>query len=166
MKILVYPQEILRQTASPVERIDGDLQHLVDEMLETMYHARGVGLAANQIGELKQLVVMDVTLDDDKRGPIVLINPRILSAEGAEVDEEGCLSVPNYAAPIQRASRVQVAGYDRHGKELKIEAEGLLARCIQHELDHLQGICFVDRLNPVKKALFRKKWAKIRPQEE
>jgi peptide deformylase len=165
-KILIYPHEILRQEAQAVNRIDGEFQGLIDQMLKTMYQARGLGLAANQIGELKQLVVMDVTPSEEKPNPIVLINPRITELEGEEVGEEGCLSVPNYTAPVKRALRLHLLGYDRNGKELKLEAEGLLARCIQHELDHLKGVCFVDRINPVRKVLFRKKWPKIRPKEE
>ncbi len=166
MKILIYPHEILRQEARPVEKIDGEFQGLIDQMLEMMYKAKGVGLAANQIGELKQLVIMDVTPSEEGPNPIVLINPRITELEGEEVGEEGCLSVPNYTAPVKRAFRLHLTGYDRNGKDVRIEAEGLLARCIQHELDHLKGICFVDRLNPVRKVLFRKKWPKIRPKEE
>jgi peptide deformylase len=165
-KILIYPHEILRQEAQAVNRIDGEFQGLIDQMLEIMYKAKGLGLAANQIGEPKQLVVMDITPSKENPKPIVLINPRITELEGEEVSEEGCLSVPNYTAPVKRAFRLRLLGYDRNGKELKLEAEGLLARCIQHELDHLKGICFVDRLNPVRKVLFRKKWPKIRPKEE
>jgi peptide deformylase len=165
-KILIYPHEILRQEAQAVNRIDGEFQGLIDQMLEIMYKAKGLGLAANQIGELKRLVVMDVTPSKENPNPIVLINPRITELEGEEVSEEGCLSVPNYTAPVKRAFRLHLLGYDRNGKELKLEAEGLLARCIQHELDHLNGVCFVDRINPVRKVLFRKKWPKIRPKEE
>jgi peptide deformylase len=166
MKILIYPHEILRQKARSVERIDGEFQGLIDQMLEIMYKTKGLGLAANQIGELKQLVVMDVTPAEDGPNPIVLINPRITELEGEEVGEEGCLSVPNYVAPVKRALRLHLIGYDRNGKDVGFDAEGLLARCIQHELDHLKGICFVDRLNPVRKVLFRKKWPKIRPGKE
>jgi peptide deformylase len=169
MKILVYPHEVLSGKAKPVERLDGGLQQLIDNMFETMYGAQGVGLAANQIGELIQLVVMDVAYVEEGgpgRQPLVLINPRIVAAEGEDVQDEGCLSVPNYTAPVRRATSLQVKGYDREGKEISLEAGGLLARCIQHELDHLLGICFVDRMNPIRKALFRKKWPKIRPGEE
>ncbi|NDY41999.1 peptide deformylase [Dissulfurirhabdus thermomarina] len=164
-KILVYPHDILRTPAEPVHRVDQAIQELIDEMLETMYAASGVGLAANQVGELKRLVVMDVTPREQGPSPIVLVNPRITLAEGEDVCEEGCLSVPEYSARVKRAQRVQVCGYDRNEKEVCIEAEGLLARCIQHELDHLEGICFVDRLAPVKKALFRRKWTKLRPKD-
>lgn len=156
----------MRSKAEPVEAVDAGLLRLVDDMIETMYQAEGVGLAANQIGELKRLVVVDVTRPEGRPSPMALINPRITAMEGELMEPEGCLSVPNYTAPVRRALKVQVEGYDRNGKGLVIEAEGLLARCIQHELDHLDGICFVDRLNPVKRALFRKRWAKIRPPEE
>jgi peptide deformylase len=166
MKILIYPHEILKQEAKPVEKVDGQFQDLIDQMLDIMYKAKGVGLAANQIGELKQVVVMDITPSEKDPNPIVIINPRITEFEGDEVSVEGCLSIPNYTAPVKRAFKLQVTGYDRNEKEISFEAEGLLARCIQHELDHLRGICFVDRLNPVRKALFRKKWAKIRPKED
>ncbi len=163
MKILIYPHKILQQEAAAVTNIDGNLQKLIDRMIETMYKAKGIGLAANQVGELRQVMVMDVTPSEEGSNPIVLINPTISHAEGSEVTEEGCLSVPDYSAKVKRAALIQVTGFDRDGKELSFEAEGILARCIQHELDHLKGICFVDRLSPLKKAMFRKKWAKIRP---
>lgn len=162
--ILVYPHEILRSPARPVERIDGPLQGLIDEMFEIMYRAQGVGLAANQIGELLELVVMDVSSERDRPRPMVLVNPTIVASEGEVVEPEGCLSIPNYTADVKRAARVQVFGYDREGREVRLECEGLLAKCVQHELDHLRGICFVDRLGPVKKALFQRKWPKLRSQ--
>lgn len=162
--ILVYPHEILKTKAEPIQRVDGDLQRLIDEMLETMYAAPGLGLAANQVGVLKQLVVMDVTQAEEGPHPIVLINPRITALEGEEKAEEGCLSVPNYFASVKRATRVEVVGYNREEQEITVQAEGLLARCVQHELDHLQGICFVNRISPLKRALFLRKWAKLRPQ--
>ncbi len=166
-EILIYPHKILKTKAEPVKNINQELQDLIDEMLETMYKAPGIGLAANQVGVLKQLAVIDLTEpEENKKNPIILINPKIIAWEGEEIAEEGCLSVPDYRAPVKRAARIQVVGYDRNEKEISIEAEGLLARCIQHELDHLQGYCFVDRLSPVKKALFRKKWAKLRAQAE
>ncbi len=166
MKILVYPHEILKQKADPVKEIDGQLQTFIDDMFDTMYKAEGIGLAANQVGKLIQVVVLDVGNEDGGRNRFAIINPFIAEAEGEEVAEEGCLSVPGYGAPVKRASRVLVKGIGRDEKEIEIEAEGILARCLQHELDHLNGVCFVDRLNPVKRALFRKKWAKIRPQDD
>ncbi|WP_067616459.1 peptide deformylase [Dissulfuribacter thermophilus] len=168
MKILVYPHEILRQVAEPVKNIDGALQAFIDDMIKTMYKAEGVGLAANQVGRPIELVVMDCATDDERgKNPIVLINPRIIEQEGEMVGEEGCLSIPGYGAKVRRSEVVLVKAYDRDGKEIEIEARGgLLSKCIQHEIDHLKGICFVDRLSPVKKALFKKRWAKIRPKDE
>ncbi len=164
MKILVYPHEILKSRAEPVRRLDGAIKRLADEMLKTMYKAEGIGLAANQVGELVRLVVIDIQKPPEEggtSGPLVLVNPVVTAGEGEEAAEEGCLSVPGYGAPVKRLSEVEVKAYDLDGKELRFGADGLLARCIQHEIDHLDGVCFVDRLNPVKKALFRKKWAKI-----
>ncbi len=160
-EILVYPHDILKTKANPVKDIDQKLQNLIDEMLETMYKAPGIGLAANQVGILQQLTVIDITPSEEGRNPIVLINPQITDWEGEEVGEEGCLSVPNYTASVKRAARIHVVAYDRNEKEISIEADGILARCIQHEIDHLQGYCFVDRLSPIKKTLFKKKWAKM-----
>ncbi|WP_456434201.1 peptide deformylase [Thermosulfuriphilus sp.] len=166
-KVLIYPEPLLRQQAEPIREIDAALQKLIDDMVETMYRAKGVGLAANQIGELKRLVVMDVTQKDGQPGElIVLINPEILEAEGEVYEEEGCLSLPGYSAKVKRHARVLARAYDREGREFKLEGEGLLARALQHEIDHLNGILFVDHLSPLKKALFRKKWRKIRPQSD
>ena len=161
MKILVYPHEILKTRARPVEKIDGALQKFIDDMIIMMYKAKGVGLAANQVGETLRLFVMDVSGSDESSNPIVIINPVITEVDGSEVAEEGCLSVPNYSAKLKRPAIVEVKGYDRHGKEIRLEADGLAARCIQHEIDHLDGICFVDRLSPLKRSMFRKKWPKI-----
>ncbi|MGQ9499872.1 MAG: peptide deformylase [Dissulfurimicrobium sp.] len=165
MKILVYPHEILKQKALPVMSIDGECISIIDEMFKTMYKAKGIGLAANQVGLLKRLIVMDINTSKEGRRPIALINPVIIASEGEATDVEGCLSLPNYSEKVQRAERVIVTGYDRDEKELKIEADGLLARCIQHEIDHLEGLCFVDRLSPLKKLIFRKKWPTLRPQK-
>lgn len=167
-KILIYPHEILQKKAEPVKNIDGQLQKLIDEMAETMYHSKGVGLAANQVGELKRLFVMDITQGEDgKKGElIVLINPEIVEAEGQEVMEEGCLSVPEFSAKLKRPAKICVKAYDRDGKEIELEGSGLFARCVLHELDHLDGVCFVDRLSPIKKAMFRKKYQKIVAQRQ
>ncbi len=161
MKIYVYPHKILATKSRPVKEIDGKLQYLIDEMIELMYKAKGVGLAANQVGEAIRLFVMDVSQEEERKNPIVVINPKITATEGSVTDEEGCLSLPNYSAKVTRAKRIEVKGYDRKGRELRLEGEGLLAKCLQHEIDHLDGICFVDRLSPLKKAIFRKKWPKI-----
>ncbi len=161
MKIYVYPHKILSTKSRPVKEIDGKLQTLIDDMIELMYKAKGVGLAANQVGEAIRLFVMDVSQEEERKNPIVVINPIITATEGSITDEEGCLSLPNYSAKVTRAKRIEVKGYDRKGRELRLEGEGLLAKCLQHEIDHLDGICFVDRLSPLKKAIFRKKWPKI-----
>lgn len=166
MKILIYPNEILSTRAKPVTDLNAGIIKLVEDMFETMYKARGIGLAANQVGVLQQVVVMDIGQrgEDPKPAPIVLINPVITASEGEICDVEGCLSVPDYSEKVKRAERIQVMAYDQKGKEIKIEADSLLARCIQHELDHLNGICFVERLSPLKKAFFRKKWSKLRKE--
>lgn len=163
MKILIYPDEILATKAQPVTELNDRLLKLVEDMFETMYKAKGIGLAANQVGVLQQVVIMDLGRrgEDAKPDPIVLINPVITASEGEICDVEGCLSVPNYSEKVKRAQRIQVMAYDQRGKEIRMEAEGLLARCIQHELDHLNGICFVERLSPLKRAFFRKKWSKM-----
>ena len=165
MKILVYPHEILSARAEPVREIDGKLQGFIDRMITRMYQAEGLGLAANQVGEPIQVVVMDTTPSEAGTNPVVLLNPVVTETEGMATYEEGCLSVPNYSAKVTRPARVEVKAYDRHGKEIRLEGEGLLSRCLQHEIDHLHGICFVERLSPLKKTMFRKKWAKIRPSE-
>jgi len=163
VKILIYPDEILAAKAQPVTELNDRLLKLVEDMFETMYNAKGIGLAANQVGVLQQVVIMDLGRrgEDAKPDPIVLINPVITASEGEICDVEGCLSVPNYSEKVKRAQRIQVMAYDQRGKEIRMEAEGLLARCIQHELDHLNGICFVERLSPLKRAFFRKKWSKM-----
>ncbi len=166
LKIMIYPHEVLATKAEPVKKIDGAFQSFVDSMITTMYAAKGVGLAANQVGSLKRVLVMDVTPSEEGPNPIVIVNPVITASEGSEKAEEGCLSVPGYSASLVRPAMIEVKGYDRHGKEIRLEGGGLLARCVQHELDHLDGICFVERLSPLKKSLFRKKWAKIRPVED
>ncbi len=163
--ILIYPHEILSARAKPVEKIDQEFQDFVDRMIRTMYVAKGVGLAANQVGSLLRVVVMDIS-QERGREQIVLVNPVITAAEGSEKAEEACLSVPGYAATLVRPSEVEVKGFDRHGKEISLQGDGLFARCVQHELDHLDGICYVDRLSPLKKGLFRKKWRKIHPGQD
>jgi len=165
MKILIYPHEILGTRAEPVREIDGKLQVFIDRMITRMYQAEGVGLAANQVGEPIQVMVMDITPSEEGANPIVLLNPVVTETEDTATHEEGCLSVPNYVAKVTRPARLEVKAYDRHGKEVRLEGEGLLSRCLQHEIDHLHGICFVERLSPLKKSIFRKKWAKIRPLE-
>ena len=158
LPILEYPDERLRTVAKPIERIDADLQRLIDDMFETMYDAPGVGLAATQIDYHWQLIVMDVS--EEKNRPLVLINPRIVETEGTQTCQEGCLSVPNVFADVARAERVVCEAKDRHGELQRIDASGLLAVCIQHEMDHLAGKVFVDYLSPLKRQLVKRKMDK------
>jgi peptide deformylase len=162
LNILVFPNKILSQSAEPVQKVDAETVRLVENMFETMYWARGVGLAANQVGVLKRVIVVDCG-PPDLPAPMTFINPVITHKEGVESEEEGCLSVPGYCASVKRAARIRVEALNRNGEAFEMEADGLLARCIQHEIDHLDGICFVDRLGALKKKMFRKKWARIRP---
>ena len=160
MEIKKYPDEVLKKKASPVKDIGADLQRLIDDMVETMYAAPGIGLAAPQVGVSKRLVVIDVSTEEEKHPLIVLINPEITEAGGLIDSEEGCLSVPKYTAVIKRADRVVVKGLDREGNPVSIEATGLLARAIQHEVDHLDGVLFVDRLSLIKREFFKKRYMK------
>jgi len=161
LEIVSYPDAILHQAADPVENIDGDLQQLVDNMAETMYAAPGIGLAANQVGIAKKLLVYDVPERDGDRNLCVLINPEIILAEGEIIHDEACLSVLDFSAPIKRNARIKVRGVDRHGTPVDIEAEGLLAVCLQHEIDHLNGKLILDHVSGLKRSLYRKKLKKI-----
>ncbi len=158
LKILRYPDKRLRTKAAPVEVVDEKINRILDDMLETMYEAPGIGLAATQVNIHQQMVVIDVS--EDKNDPLVLINPVITHKEGEEISEEGCLSVPAYYAEVQRADSVTVKALNRDGKEFELNAEGLLAVCIQHELDHLKGKLFVDYLSPLKQQRLQKKMLK------
>lgn len=158
LPILEFPDPRLRTVAKPVESVDDALRVLVDDMFETMYAAPGIGLAATQVDVHQRLLVLDVS--EDQSRPMVFINPEILAAEGHQVYQEGCLSVPGIYADVKRANSVRVRALDRHGKEFEIEADGLLAVCIQHEMDHLAGKVFVDYLSPLKREQVRKKLAK------
>jgi len=156
-----YPDEVLKKKAQPVAEIDGNLQRLIDDMIETMYGAPGIGLAAPQVDVSKRLVVIDVSIRDETQPLIVLINPEIVEADGIVEYEEGCLSVPQYTALVKRAEKVLVRGFNRDGKQVEIEGTGLLARALQHEIDHLDGVLFVDRLSYVKREFFKKRYQKM-----
>lgn len=156
--ILHYPDPRLRRTANPVAEVNDDVRRLVDDMAETMYQAPGIGLAAIQINEAWRIVVIDISESRDQLQ--VFINPEIFYKEGVQEREEGCLSVPGIYEPLIRANRIRVRTLDRHGKPLEIEAEGLLATCIQHEIDHLDGKVFVDYLSRLKQTRIRKKLEK------
>lgn len=163
-KILYLPDPRLRLVAKPVVHFDAELHTLIDDMFETMYHARGVGLAAPQIGVSLRLSVVDVSEDKTKR--LVLINPEIIHSEGDVEYEEGCLSVPGAYDKVRRAHSVVVRALDQHGKEFEMSADGLLAECFQHEIDHLNGKLFVDLLSPLKRAMARRKLEKFKRQNK
>ncbi|MFC1862811.1 peptide deformylase [Thermodesulfobacteriota bacterium] len=160
LKIYTYPEAVLKTKAEPIKNIDEDLQCLIDNMLETMYAAPGIGLAANQVGELKQVIVYDVN-HEKERNPSVLINPEIVLAEGEILYEEACLSVIDYSAEVSRSSKIKVRGVDWHGNPVEIEAEDLLAICLQHEIDHLNGVLFIDHISGLKRSLYKKKLKKM-----
>ena len=163
LPIIEFPDPRLRTVARPVAEVDTRIRQLIDDMFETMYEAPGIGLAATQVDVHERLLVLDVS--EDKSYPMVFINPEILESEGSQVYQEGCLSVPGIYADVKRAEKIRVRALDRDGKEFELEAEGLLAVCIQHEMDHLAGKVFVDYLSPLKRELVRKKLAKQRRED-
>jgi peptide deformylase len=157
LPILHHPDPRLRQKAKPVTHFDAELQKLIDDMFETMYAAPGVGLAATQVGIAQRIAVMDCSRDENRREPIVMINPEIVSQEEPEEVEEGCLSVPGVGDTLKRFRRVRARALDRKGRPFEIEAEGVLAQCIQHEVDHLDGKLYIDRLSSLKRERLLKK---------
>ena len=163
LKILEFPDPRLRTKATPVAAVDDDLRKLIGDMFETMYAAPGIGLAATQVDVHQRLLVTDVSVDKDD--PHVLINPEILEKDGVIATDEGCLSVPGYYEEVERAEHIKVRFLDREGAEVELEARGLLAVCIQHEIDHLDGKLFVDYLSEAKRTRIRKKLEKERRQQ-
>ena len=164
-----YPDPVLTQKGEKVSTFDAEFQCLIDDMVDTMYAAPGIGLAANQIGLALQLFVIDGAVKDPEHHIIVMANPTILSQEGEVIDEEGCLSLPEYVDQIKRAATITMAGLDRNGQPFTLEGEGLLARAMQHEYDHVQGILMLDRLSPLKRSLYVnrvKKLEKARAHEQ
>jgi len=164
LDILLYPDPLLRKVAAPVSDVDGQVASLVDDMLETMYDAPGIGLAATQINIHKRIVVIDVS--DENDSPLTLINPEIQLSDGLAEIQEGCLSIPGIYETIKRPSDVRVSAIDREGNPFELEADGLLAVCIQHEIDHLDGKLFVDYLSLLKRNRIRKKMIKAARDEE
>jgi peptide deformylase len=158
LDILVYPDPRLRKVAEPVNNVDDEIRQLVSDMTETMYDANGIGLAATQVDVHLQVIVMDIS--DSRDQPIVLINPQVLEKDGEQEYDEGCLSVPEYYAPVKRAESIKISALDAEGEIFQLDAEGLLAVCIQHEMDHLQGKVFVDYLSRLKQDRVRKKIVK------
>lgn len=159
--LIILPDPLLRQASKPIERIDIETQRLADDMLETMYDAPGIGLAAIQIGVPRRMLVIDVSREGEEKKPQVFINPEIVaSSDDRSVYEEGCLSIPDYYAEVERPARVTVKHLDRDGKELLTEADGLLATCVQHEIDHLNGVLFIDYISRLKREMVIKKFTK------
>jgi len=164
LPILEYPDPRLRITAEPVTKVDAEIKQLVADMLETMYAAPGIGLAATQVDVPKRILVVDISESRDE--PCCLINPEIVAAEGKALGEEGCLSVPDVYEKVERAERIQVKALDREGQAIEFEAEDLLAVCIQHEIDHLEGKLFVDYLSELKRQRLKKRFIKKHKRAE
>ena len=166
-KIIIEPDPILRKKCEPLEKMDASTKKLMDDMLETMYQAPGIGLAAVQIGILKRLVVIDISKDEEKKNPIFLINPEIVNlSEQTSVYEEGCLSIPGQFAEVERPAECILKYIDYYGKEKELKADGLLSTCIQHEVDHLNGILFIDYLSKLKRSMITKKLSKQKKELE
>ncbi len=163
--IIVEPNKILRQISEPVKEVDKTVQKLMDDMLDTMYAAKGIGLAAIQIGVPKRIIVMDLEKDQNNSKPMYFINPEIKNKNiQKSIYEEGCLSVPGQFAEVERPSKCEVEYLDYNGDKKILKAEGLLATCIQHEMDHLEGILFIDYLSKLKKSMILKKLSKNKPE--
>ena len=152
LEIVTFPHPALKTKAGEVKGINPDLEKLVRDLAETMYHAPGIGLAANQVGVLQQVAVVDVSGPEEAKNLVVLVNPRIVAAEDSEALEEGCLSVPGFRAEVKRAARLTVRAKNLKGEDIEIHAEGLFARALQHEIDHLQGKLFLDRIGRLKRS--------------
>ena len=161
LEIKKYPEKVLKQKALPVTAFDQDLQSLIDDMVETMYAAPGVGLAAPQVGESRRLAVIDISSKEEEVPLLVLVNPVIVDSEGVIEFEEGCLSIPEYTTIVKRAEKVLVRAQDREGEAIEIEGTDLLAIALQHEIDHLEGILLIDRISPIKREFFKKRHKKI-----
>ncbi len=166
LRIRHYPDPVLKQRADAVTCFDGELRRLAGDMLETMYAAPGVGLAAPQVGISQRLIVLDCSPKDTAQTPLVAVNPEIVAREGECCEEEGCLSVPEYYAKVVRSEKIRVRFQDVEGLSRELDVDGLWAICFQHEIDHLDGVLFVDRLSPLKRSLFRKKYQKILEQRQ
>jgi peptide deformylase len=160
--LIILPDPVLRQVSKPVERVDDGLRKFAREMLQTMYDAPGIGLAAIQVGEPIRLLVIDLSKDDEPKAPQIFINPEILArSDNVSTYEEGCLSIPDYYAEVQRPSSVQVKFVDEAGNSRELAAEGLMATCLQHEVDHLNGVLFIDHISKLKRDMVVKKFKKL-----
>ena len=159
--LIILPDPVLRLASKPVEKVDSAIKRLADDMLETMYDAPGIGLAAIQVGEPVRMLVIDVAKEEDGKQPQVFINPEVLTySDEFSVYEEGCLSIPGYYAEVERPAEIKVQYVDRDGKQQIIDAEGILATCLQHEIDHLDGILFIDHISRLKREMVVKKFTK------
>lgn len=159
--LIILPDPILRQVSSTIETIDSEVRKLADDMLETMYDAPGIGLAAIQIGVARRMLVLDVSKDGEDKQPLVFINPEIVaSTDARSVYEEGCLSIPDYYAEVERPAGITVKHLDRDGKQQLTQADGLLATCLQHEIDHLNGVLFIDHISKLKREMVIRKFTK------
>jgi peptide deformylase len=157
LEIRKYPDPVLQIKAKPVADPNPSLKTLIEDMIETMYHAPGIGLAATQVGKPIRVIVFDLHPREEGRNPSCLINPEIIETEGEQILEEGCLSVPEYFSEVKRNAKVKVRGLDTGGKPVEICGEGVLATVLQHEIDHLDGILFIDRISALKRALYKKR---------
>ena len=157
LEIRKYPDPVLRRKSRPVAGITPEIQKLIDDMIETMYAAPGVGLAAPQVGIPLRITVIDVSTKEENIPLLVLVNPEIISTEGEQSEEEGCLSVSDFQSVVTRFAKVRVRATDRDGKLYEVSGEGLLARAFQHEIDHLDGVLFIDRISPLKRGLFKRR---------
>lgn len=163
--LVLLPDPILKTASAPVERVDAAVLKLADDMLETMYDAPGIGLAAVQIGEPLRMLVIDLAKEGEDKNPQLFINPEILAVtEGRSVYEEGCLSIPDYYAEVERPAGVRVRSIGRDGRQTEVEATGLLATCLQHEIDHLNGVLFIDHISKLKRDMVIKKFGKLAKQ--
>lgn len=162
LDVVLYPDERLATQCEPVAQVDEELNRFIDDMFETMYDHEGIGLAAPQVGVLKRVVTIDI--EGDKANQVVLINPEIIESSGETGIEEGCLSIPGHRALVQRKEKVKVKALNRQGEEIIFEADGLFAICIQHEIDHLNGVLFVDHLSALKRQRIKEKMQKFKKQ--
>ncbi len=164
LSVLEFPDPRLRTVAKPVTEVDAKVRTLVDDMFATMYEEHGVGLAATQVDAHQRVIVIDIS--EDKKSPICLINPQLVEQSGEEESDEGCLSVPGIFEPVKRAEKVKVSALNQQGESFELEADGLLAICIQHEMDHLLGKLFVDYLSPLKRQRIKKKMLKLQKRDK
>jgi peptide deformylase len=163
-RILTYPDTVLRERAEPVTNIDGKIQEFIADMADTMYQAPGIGLASNQVGEPCRIIVFDTSPKEGPRDLVVVINPEIIEVDGVVSSEEGCLSVVDYSAEVKRAERVTVQGVDREGNPMTLIKDGLAAIVLQHEIDHLNGLLFIDHVSKLKRELYKRRLKKILKQ--